>query len=53
MGKNLQEILEQQFNFLNYLKLSLDDYNNMNLKELNWMYARLIKDLKDKEKANG
>ena len=43
----LQEILEKQFRMQYWLHLSIQDYSETELKELNWLYARLIKQLND------
>ena len=51
MGKLLPEILEIQFNLLYYLHLSISDFDNTDLKDLDWMYNRLVKQKRD-EKEN-
>ena len=47
MVSPLQEILETQFNLLYYLKMSITDFNNMDLRDISWMYSRLGKQIKD------
>ena len=57
MVSPLQEILETQFNLLYYLKMSITDFNNMDLRDISWMYSRLGKQIKDenekRKKQNG
>ena len=47
MVSPLQEILETQFNLLYYLKMSITDFDNMDLRDISWMYSRLGKQIKD------
>ena len=51
MVNPLQEILETQFNLLYYLKMSVADFDNMDLRDIDWMYSRLCKQLDDEDKA--
>ena len=57
MVSPLQEILETQFNLLYYLKMSITDFDNMDLRDISWMYSRLGKQIKDenekRKKQNG
>ena len=48
MVKPLQEILEMQFNLLYFLNMSVADFENMQLKEINFMYG-LLRQQKEKE----
>lgn len=47
MAKPLQSILEQEFNLAYYLHLSIKDIEDMDLKEIEWLYGRLVKQKKD------
>ena len=51
MVKPLQEILETQFNLQYHLKVSVQDFENMDLKEIEWIYGRLIKEKRDENEA--
>ena len=57
MVSPLQEILETQFRLLYYLKMSVSDFNNMDVRDISWMCSRLAKQIKEenkqREKSNG
>jgi hypothetical protein len=52
MGKTLQSILEMQFNFLWYLHMNISDFDNCDLKDLEWMYNKLIQKITKKHESN-
>ena len=51
MVSPLQEILETQFNLLYHLKMSIHDFNTMDIRDIDWMYSRLIKQINDENEA--
>jgi len=51
MVSPLQEILETQFRLLYYLKMSVSDFDNMDIRDIDWMYSRLNKQKEDEKKA--
>ena len=50
MVSPLQEILETQFNLLYHLKMSVVDFENMDIRDIDWTYSRLVKQIKDENK---
>lgn len=49
MEMSLSDILEIQFKLLYHLHMSISDFNEMDLRDISWMYSRLSKQLEDKE----
>lgn len=43
MVKDLNSILEMQFDLLYYLRVSVTEYNEMDIQYLNWFHSRLVK----------
>jgi hypothetical protein len=57
MGKGLNDILEMQFDLLYYLNMTIQDYDNNDVRDNNWLHSRLILQKKEekiaREKAAG
>ena len=51
MGKNLNDILENQFDLLYYLSMTIEDYDNNDVKDNNWIHSRLVLQKKNEAKA--
>jgi len=47
MGRDLTSILEMQFNLMYYLRMSISDFDNQDVSDLEWLYSRLIKQKKN------
>ena len=52
MGRTLQEILEMQFRLQYYLHMSISDFNNTDLRDLDWLHDRLLKQKKDENETD-
>lgn len=51
MGKNLNDILETQFDLLYYLNMTILDYDNNDIRDNNWIHSRLVLQKKEEMKA--
>jgi hypothetical protein len=49
MELNLSDILEVQFRLLYFLHMSINDFNEMDLRDISWTYSRLLKQLEDEK----
>ena len=49
MERSLSEILEMQFNLVYRSSITIADYDNMDLRDIEWTYSRLLKQLKDEK----
>lgn len=47
MVRPLKEILEVQFNLLYYLHMGVKDFEESDLREIDWLYGRLVKQKQD------
>ena len=47
MGRRLEDILEMQFRLSYYKIMSISEHEELDLKEIDWFYGRLIKQTKD------
>jgi len=52
LGDNLATILEKKFSLLYHVGLSIEDYNNMDIKKVDWFYGRLIRQRNDEIEAS-
>jgi len=52
MGKNLNDILEMQFDLLYYLNMTIQDYDNNDARDNDWIHNRLILQKREEIKAN-
>jgi len=50
LANNLKYIYERKFDLKYYLNVSFSDYDNTYLRELDWMYGKLIQTKKDENK---
>jgi len=50
MGKKLSNIFEMQFSLMYYLHMGINDFNNNDTKENDWLFSRLIKEKEDENK---
>jgi len=53
LGNKLGYIYEKKFNLKYHLGLAFSDYENTYLKELDWMFGRLVKQRNEENKAKG
>jgi hypothetical protein len=51
MGKNLIDILETQFDLMYYLHMTVQDYDNNDIRDNSWTHSRLILQKKNEMKA--
>jgi len=51
MGKSLNDILEMQFDLLYYLSMTIQDYDNNDVRDNNWIHSRLVLQKKEEMKA--
>jgi len=51
MGKSLNDILEMQFDLLYYLNMTIQDYDNNDARDNNWIHSRLVLQKKNENKA--
>lgn len=51
MGKNLKDILETQFDLMYYLRMSVQDYDNNDIRDNKWLHSRLILQKKKEKEA--
>ena len=49
MARHLKDILEMQFNLMYHLHMTKADIENCDLKELDWIYGRLIEQKKKEQ----
>ena len=47
MGKNYSDILEMQFDLQYHLHMSVEDYNNNDIRDNNWIHSRLVRQKQD------
>jgi hypothetical protein len=52
MGKSLTDILEMQFDLLYYLNMTIQDYDNNDARDNDWIHSRLILQKREELKAN-
>lgn len=53
LNDSFEYILDRKFNLQYYLNLSFADHDNTQLKELKWMYGKLIKKIKEESTEKG
>lgn len=51
MGKNLNDILETQFDLLYYLSMTISDYDDNDARDNAWIHSRLVLQKKNEMKA--
>lgn len=51
MGKSLGDILEMQFDLLYYLNMTIQDYDNNDVRDNNWIHSRLVQQKRNEMKA--
>jgi len=51
MGKSLRDILENQFDLLYYLSMTIEDYDNNDIRDNSWIHSRLVLQKKNEAKA--
>jgi hypothetical protein len=51
MAKRYEDILEMQFNLAYYNVLTAAEYDTTDVKDLDWLYGRLLKQKKDEAKV--
>jgi hypothetical protein len=52
MGKSLSDILEMQFDLLYYLNMTIQDYDNNDVRDNNWIHSRLVLQKKEEMRAH-
>jgi len=50
LNSSLKDILDEKYNFMKYLQMSPTEYNNTNLKHLDYLYGKLVEDVNKKNK---
>jgi hypothetical protein len=53
MGRRLKDILEMQFNLMYHLHMSKSDIEDADVKELDWIYGRLVEQKKKEQPKTG
>ena len=51
MAKNLNNILEEQFDLMYYLHMNIADYNENDARDNSWLHSRLCKQKQDEVEA--
>ena len=51
MAKPLADILEVQFNLQYYLHMTVNDYDDNDVRDNDWLYSRLVQQKKDEIEA--
>ena len=51
MGKNLNDILEEQFDLMYYLRMSVSDYDENDSRDNSWIHSRLRKQKQEEMEA--
>ena len=51
MGRILQDMLEVQFNLLYHLHMSIQDFDENDIKDNEWLYGRTLKQKEDEIEA--
>ena len=50
LGINLPNLMEQKFNLMYYTSMTSSDFDNMDIRKIDWLHSRLIKQKRDEDK---